>query len=89
MSISSDRLKMETLLLLVDWRYLRTVLQESYRKSSRKDTLSIKLTFCDPDLNLFASYIGLLLLCVIQQIETGANTWVGKFRNTNMALVLT
>jgi len=86
--ISSNRLKIETLLLLAGGRYLHSVLQELFRKSSGKDTLSIKLTFYAPDLNLFDSYKGLLSLYVIKQIETGANTWVGKFRNTNVALVL-
>lgn len=65
------------------------MLQESYRKSSGEDTLSIKLTFYHPNVNLFDSYKGLLSLYVIKQIETGANTCAGKFRNTNMALVLT
>ena len=87
--ISSDSLKIETLLLLVDGRYLHSMLQESYRKSSGEDTLSIKLTFYNSDLNLFDSYKGFLSLYVIKQIETGVNTWVGKFRNTNMARVLT
>jgi hypothetical protein len=35
--ISSDRLKIETLLLLAGGRYLQSVLQESYRKSSGED----------------------------------------------------
>ena len=67
--ISSDRLKIETLLLLVDGRYLHSVLLESYRNSSGENTLSIKLTFYNPDLNLFDSYKWLLSLYVIKQMK--------------------